>query len=295
MFYKSAHCSADMTRPNLARYYILHCDDTTEYKSDFGLTKCTHISPSELQYIPSNMHAVFALLCFVVVIHWLIFPYPSGLLHWHCGNLTIAPVPAKQPWWIWINTLCEFIMNACITTTKQSTTKPCVYFLGYTVWVVYYEDSRGNWPRYNEITLYLYSVECARFPDLLHIRYFFVQDRNFDLDISTHPPTWNIARRKLFVITRDSEVIIFSLCVFVCVCVSVCLCFSRFLSGQFNYEGLVPHKWYFAGILLGMPSCGSYVLRIHDVIDDVTRSQNRSTFEIAIYPSIFELERRSKA
>ena len=62
------------------------------------------------------------------------FPYPSGLLHWHCGNLTIAPVPAKQPWWIWINTSCEFIMNDCITTTKQSTTKPCAYFLGYTVW-----------------------------------------------------------------------------------------------------------------------------------------------------------------
>ena len=34
-----------------------------------------------LQYIPRNMHTVFALLCFVVVIHWLIFPYPSGLLH----------------------------------------------------------------------------------------------------------------------------------------------------------------------------------------------------------------------
>ena len=79
------------------------------------------------------MHTVFALLCFVVVIHWLIFPYPSGLLHWHCGNLTIAPVPAKQTWWIWINTSCEFIMNDCITTTKQSTTKPCAYLLGYTV------------------------------------------------------------------------------------------------------------------------------------------------------------------
>ena len=75
----------------------------------------------------------FALLCFVVVIYWLIFPYPSSLLHWHCGNLTNAPVPAKQPWWIWINTSCEFIMNDCITTTKQSTTKPCAYFLGYTV------------------------------------------------------------------------------------------------------------------------------------------------------------------
>ena len=73
-----------------------------------------------VQYIPRNMHTVFALLCFVVVIHWLIFPNPSGLLHWHCGNLTIAPVPAKQPWWIWINTWCELIMNDCITTTKQT-------------------------------------------------------------------------------------------------------------------------------------------------------------------------------
>ena len=89
--------------------------------------------PSGLQYIPRNMHTVFALLCFVVVIYWLIFPHPSGLLHWHCGNLTIAPVPAKQPWWIWINTSCEFILNDYITTTKQSTTKPCAYFLGYIV------------------------------------------------------------------------------------------------------------------------------------------------------------------
>ena len=73
------------------------------------------------------------LCCAFLVIHWRISPYPSGLLQWHCGNLTIAPVPAKQPWWIWINTSCEFIMNDCITTTKQSTTKPCAYFLGYTV------------------------------------------------------------------------------------------------------------------------------------------------------------------
>ena len=94
-----------------------------------------------IQYIPRNLHTVFALLCFVVVIHWLIFPYPSGLLHWHCGNLTIAPVPAKQPWWIWINTSFEFIMNDCITTTKQTTTKPCAYFLGYTVC--------GCWPNTN--------------------------------------------------------------------------------------------------------------------------------------------------
>ena len=86
--------------------------------------------------------------CFVVVIHWLIFPYPSGLLHWHCGNLTIAPVPAKQHWWIWINTSCEFIMNDCITTTKQSTTKPCAYFLGYTVfpYVVWHSNDLTHLP-----------------------------------------------------------------------------------------------------------------------------------------------------
>ena len=100
-----------------------------------------------IQFIPRNMHTVFALLCFVVVIHWLISPYPSGLLHWHCGNLTIAPVPAKQPWWIWINTSCEFIMNDCITTTKQSTTTLCAYFLGYTV---------------SQIHQYANSLECFK-------------------------------------------------------------------------------------------------------------------------------------
>ena len=93
---------------------------------------------SGIQYIQRNMHTVFALLCFVVVIHWLIFPYPPGLLHWHCGNLTIAPVPAKQPWWIWLSTSNEISMNNYITTTMQSTTKPCAYFLGYTVgWKAY--------------------------------------------------------------------------------------------------------------------------------------------------------------
>ena len=81
------------------------------------------------------------------------------------------------------------------------------------------------------------------------------------------------------------------MCLFVTLFVSL----SRCLSGRFNYEGLVPHKQYFAGALLGMSSCASYVSRTHDVIDDVTRSQSRSNFESDISPSIFELERRSKA
>ena len=80
-----------------------------------------------------------------------------------------------------------------------------------------------------------------------------------------------------------------------CVCLSVRLCLSRGLSGRFNHEGLAPHKQYFAGTLLGMSSCASYVSRTHDVIDDVTRSQGRSHFDINTSPSIFVLERRSKA
>ena len=32
-----------------------------------------------------------------------IYPYISGLLHWHWGNHMIAPVPVKQTWRIWVN------------------------------------------------------------------------------------------------------------------------------------------------------------------------------------------------
>ena len=121
-----------------------------------------------IQYIPRNMHTVFALLCFVVVIHWLIFPYPSGLLHWHCGNLTIAPVPAKQPWLIWINTSFEFIMNDYITTTKQSTTKPCAFFLGYTVYIRKWTDNnRGQLMGFSS-THYYRQVSNIRRTKSLH-------------------------------------------------------------------------------------------------------------------------------
>ena len=54
--------------------------------------------------------------------------------------------------------------------------------------------------------------------------------------------------------------ITFSLCLFVCLLVCLFVSLSRCLSGRFNYEGLVPHAQYFAGTLLGMSSCASYVL-----------------------------------
>ena len=80
-----------------------------------------------------------------------------------------------------------------------------------------------------------------------------------------------------------------------CLCVCVWLCLSQYLSGRFNYEGLVPHKQYFAVALLGMFSCARYVSRTHVVVVDVTRSQSRSNFEINISPSIFKLQHQSKA
>ena len=137
------------------------------------------------------MHTVFALLCFVVVIHWLIFPYPSGLLHWHCGNLTIAPVPAKQPWWIWINTSCEFIMNDCITTTKQSTTKPFAYFLGYTVL-----SGVFNWR--NRLTKLLIDMCISDFKNgYFHFPIFhFIAKRI--LHIRTMQILWYLADRKIW-------------------------------------------------------------------------------------------------
>ena len=70
----------------------------------------------------------------------LLWLYIDWFSHIHQAYFWVAlwqsndcPSASKQPWWIWINTSCEFIMNDCITTTKQSTTKTCEYFLGYTV------------------------------------------------------------------------------------------------------------------------------------------------------------------
>ena len=62
----------------------------------------------------------------------LLWLYIDWFSHIHQAYFT-STVSAKQSWWIWINTSCEFIMNDCITKTKQSRTKPCAYFLGYTV------------------------------------------------------------------------------------------------------------------------------------------------------------------
>ena len=156
-FYLTGSDTGDTFGDNFQMYVHVYCCMIISYRlwSTLWATGPEYFFLLDVQYIPRNMHMVFALLCFVVVIHWLIFPYPSGLLHWHCGNLTIAPVPAKQPWWIWINTSCEFIMNDCITTTKQSTTKLCASFLGYTVYWI--------WCKFDYIVLYMMESSALLF------------------------------------------------------------------------------------------------------------------------------------
>ena len=110
------------------------------------------------------MHSIFALLCFVVVIHWLIFPYPSGLLHWHCGNLTIAPVPAKQPWWIWITfpisirptSLALWQSNDCPSASKATRMNMDKYF----VWINHERLHNHNKAKHNKTVSIFIGIYC---------------------------------------------------------------------------------------------------------------------------------------
>ena len=112
----------------------------------------------------------------------------------------------------------------------------------------------------------------------------------------------------LIIITRVSEVIMFSPCVFVtcqnfqfwqvcssdglCVCLSVCLSVCN-VDDTGRTVKVINTKLYKYMYLGSGYMC--IVLGVDDVIDDVIRFTNRSNFEIAITPSIFELERRTKS
>ena len=85
-----------------------------------------------VQYIPRNMHTVFALwfYIFFVVIHWLISPYPSGLLH--CPSASKATLMNMDKYFMWIHykrlhnhnkakhnkTVCIFLGIYCICVNE---------------------------------------------------------------------------------------------------------------------------------------------------------------------------------
>ena len=77
---------------------------------------CPHKVPVTRKIFPFD-DVTMAIVC---VLLWLgtgrFYPYPSGLLHWHWGNLPIAPAPVKHPWRIWVNDLHESSKSDVITT-----------------------------------------------------------------------------------------------------------------------------------------------------------------------------------
>ena len=98
---------------------------------------------SNVQYIPRNMHTVFALLCFVVVIHLLIFPYPSGLLHWHFGNsASKTTLMNMDKYFMWIHyerlrnhnkamhnkTVCIFLGIYCMISVQYGRYGRCLAY-----------------------------------------------------------------------------------------------------------------------------------------------------------------------
>ena len=86
-----------------------------------------------------------------------------------------------------------------------------------------------------------------------------------------HLVNWyNVWCSVMIIITCDNKVIMFP--TGMCVCVFMCL--SRWISGRYSKEELVPHKWYFAGIAVRVCT--------HGAMDDITGSKSRSTFAIAI-------------
>ena len=70
---------------------------------------CLQICMAHIQYISRNMHTVFALLCFVVVIHWLIFPISirlTSLALWQsndCPSASKATLMNMDRYLMWIH------------------------------------------------------------------------------------------------------------------------------------------------------------------------------------------------
>ena len=95
----------------------------------------------DVQYAPRMKLMVCALVDFVAWWYWSILPISfkvvftgtGAIIYW--GNHMIAPVPVKQAWRIWVNASGESTTMDNTTTTKQSTTKPCAYSMGYTLWI----------------------------------------------------------------------------------------------------------------------------------------------------------------
>ena len=80
------------------------------------------------KYTLRNVQKIDVLLW---ILNWF-NSYPLGLLHWHWGNHTIAPVPVKQPWRIWVNESHETNKHWYGDSYKATQHKTmCIFYGGY--------------------------------------------------------------------------------------------------------------------------------------------------------------------
>ena len=111
------------------------------YKALVSFVSPKQIQKSKVwvQYIPRNMHTVFALLCFVVVIHWLfffIFIRLTSLALWQsndCPSASKATLMNMDKYFMWIHyerlhnhnkakhnkTVCIFLGIYCISMIRN--------------------------------------------------------------------------------------------------------------------------------------------------------------------------------
>ena len=82
------------------------------------------------------MHTVFALLCLVVVIHWLIFPYPSGLL----------------------TSLALWQSNDCPSASKVTLMNMDKYFM----WIHYERLHNHNKAKHNKTVCIFLGIYCIQ-------------------------------------------------------------------------------------------------------------------------------------
>ena len=89
-----------------------------------------------LQYIPRNIHTVFFVLCFVVVMQSFIMNSHEVFIHIHQGCFAGTGAIVRLPQCQWSKPDGYGKISQCITTTKHSKAKTVCIFLGiYCSWL----------------------------------------------------------------------------------------------------------------------------------------------------------------
>ena len=103
--HQRAHYDVSVMLPT---YLLFHLTLTQSFDYIYNYIRSYPCNIEDIPWISLAHRLRFVVLCLV---YQLICPHPSGLLHWHWGNHTIAPVPVKWPWKVWANASDGFPEN----------------------------------------------------------------------------------------------------------------------------------------------------------------------------------------